>query len=359
MKRDNIHLTISSTTPSAPADPETPRTLTYITPFTPGCPTDSRLYSQTKPSLYTPLSAFMTKPRSATTTTRRSSLMPSSEGPSTSFDSQDSDGSDLGGRVEQWRIRPGTFIVFELDTDFIVSSMKFEPSSRTDHEEETCQSVLDYPTGRYAGLVLWSHTYVLNNLDEYPDDEDLSGEVVEELIVNFVSPTRPPAPLQSHCVPIAPSSSTHRDIDTTPLQTTTLFPFSNLYQWTTLGTRLEVRTVRDSALRFALKEDEFERLDERVAVDFRELGRCRDSGRFGDEDWDAMRLQVPMHTVPVKVWRDVREAGRWCGGVEEEVSRKAGVAHPLKFVDEVEELVRSVLPSYSLPHHDSSGEDTV
>lgn len=333
MKRNDVNLSISPTSLSSFSDLPTPNP---TKPLTPGCPTDSNLYSHRfQTALRTPLSAFTTIPHTATTMTRRASVVPTSSsiGPTTTFGS---DSDEAIGHTPQWRIQPGTYIVFELDTDFIAERMKADQ-----HHDLSfvagAEEIRSFPKGRYIGLVLWSHTYTYNELSGSDADSDESypdnlgpREIVEELIVNFVAPVAPPPPFHSHCVPITPTTNVSGGMHDEPLQTTTLFPFPELFQWTTLGTRLEVRTVHDSTLRFGLKEDEFGRLDERVAVDFRELGDIHDTA-------DAVeRLKVPMYTLPATVWRDVREAGR----ASQKGSVGGGLAHPMKFVEEVEELAK-------------------
>ncbi|TCD68341.1 hypothetical protein EIP91_010979 [Steccherinum ochraceum] len=326
MKRNN-DLSISPTTSSSVPSPDDLSTPTFLSfnAVTPGCPTDSNLYAQQlQTSLRTPLSTFKNMPRTATTMARRHSVVPgSSTGPTTEFDSH---AEGAPGRVQQWRIQPGTFIAFELDTNLVADQMQTDCAA--------VDQVRTFSKNRYIGLVLWSHTYTIE--PESDDDGSLSddspAEVVEELIVNFVSPHPPPAPLQAHYIPIAPMSS-KSPINEAPLQTSTLFPYPNLYQYTTLGTRLEVRTMHDSSLRFGLKEDEFGRLDERIALDFGVLGK------LGPEDEKAQRLKVPMYSLPARVWRDVREASHSHG------LKKSGsecITHPSKFVDEVEGLARLV-----------------
>lgn len=337
MKRNN-DLSISPN-PSADLRDEICTPTLYRLPLSPGCPTDSKLYSRRhQSSLRTPLSAFMTVPRTAATMARRRSTNPEDlqeSGPTTGF------GDVLGTSasekyLEQWRIRPGTFVVFELDTDFVMEQL--ECSLRGD---VSLRDVKTESGWRFLGLVLWSHTYVVQPPEEGKHEDDPgSGEIVEEIVVNFVASTPPPAPLQSHCVPIAPAKITFNDPAEQPLQTTTLFPFPDLYQWTTLGTRLEVRNVYDSSLHFGLKEDEFMRLDERVAEDYKELGLVRED--------EIEKLKVSMYTIPAKVWRDVREAAKGVGGGLSGTASKEGqgsaVLHPEQFVDQVEELTRQVAP---------------
>ncbi|THH32427.1 hypothetical protein EUX98_g1764 [Antrodiella citrinella] len=258
-------------------------------------------------------------------------------------------------RVEQWRIQPGTFIAFELDTEFVAD--RLEASCEAYPEllgKEAVRDVRVFPKGRYLGLVLWSHTYTVDasedmgeSLDDGEGSDGLEGaEVVEELVVNFVSPTPPPAPHQSRCVPIGTfaSGSEHA-----PLQTTTLFPFPGMLQWTTFGTRLEVRSVCDSALHFKLKEDEFERFDERVADDYRaSISKRLTQGCKDAEDEAIETLKVPTYTLPAKIWRDVREARRSSslasaqGPCSLKEAGKSGVMHPVSFAEEVEALSRLI-----------------
>jgi len=342
MRPNNFHLSISPSSLSSNGS----STSSFSRPLTPGCPTDSNLYHQQRDhrvSLQTPLSAFMTIPRTATTMTRQPSLVP---GPTVAFGTHEQ--GNVLRRVEQWRIQPGAFIVFALDTELIAERLEanWYPDVQGD---AAVQYVMAFPKGRYLGLVLWSHTYTVDGSHDHQldvmSDVQLGAEeeVVEELIVNFVAPTLPSAPLQSHCVPIAPCTtipvpSSQSGSSQAPLRTTTLFPFPGLFQWTTLGTRLEVRSVHDSALHFKLKEDEFERLDERIAEDFREAGGWMSEG-CTDELVD--RLKVPAYTLPAKIWKDVREAGRASSqGCKE--TRNANVMHPTSFVDEVEALTRFV-----------------
>lgn len=193
-----------------------------------------------------------------------------------------------------WRIEPGTFVAFSLDTQTIANQFP--------EDSAIYRAVLAFAVGRYAGLVTSSYAY-------HPEDGTGVGTLVEELIVNYIGCTPPPVnDLRTHALPIHPS--TKLDWESPPLKTTTLFPWQDRFQWTTLGTRLQIINLVESNLKFELSEDDFARFEDKVAGDYPEMTTRLARAPESAEDEALVRLQVPMFSLPVKVWRDVREADR-------------------------------------------------
>lgn len=280
MKPQNIHLSIATR--------ETP---TFARPLSPGCPTDSvGTFTDVTP-LWTPQSY-----QSRTTISREPSWnAASATGPPAS---------------SVWRIEPGTFVAFSLDTDVVAEQFPVGSDARI--------AILSFPVGRYIGLVASSFAY-------YPEDGPQCQKLVEELVINYVGDTVPQLDgVQTHAMPIHPS--TRLDWAIPPLKTTTLFPWKDRYQWTTLGTRLQITQLHESRLKFDLHEDDFAAFEDQVAVNYpdmtNKLAKQQDDGATNNEVLGM--LQVPMYRLPAKIWRDVREAN--CRD------------NPTAFADEVSQL---------------------
>lgn len=308
----NIHLSIPSL--SAPS---------FARPLSPGCPTDtgiSSIHTTAPPWWQGGLPTPRAIPMTATALTRENSwnsVLPSPATP-TSIPSS------------RWRIQPGTYVAFSLDTESI--AQKFA------HHSAAYESVRRVPTRKYVGLVVSSYTY----LSEENEDD---GEFVEELVVNFVGGSPPPEiGFKDHWISISPSmSSTNQSSPSTqpnyrdqatlppasmePLHTATLFPWKNRVQWTTSGTRLIVHKFHESLLTFNLDDEEFGRFEEKVSEDYSSMHSITDITRSPSDEEQNQRIEkmkVPLFAFPAQVWRDIREADER--------------DHPVRFLDEVDEM---------------------
>lgn len=238
----------------------------------------------------------------------------------------------------QWRIQPGTYVAFSLDTQSI--------AERFPHGSESYETIAQMSGKKYVGLVVSSYTYPLDG-----DEGGSEGEMVEELVVNFVGGSPPDeAGFKNHWMPIFPSTSVSRTQPLSPLQTTTFFPWKDRVQWTTSGTRIIVRKLHESKLSFTLDDEEFARFEERVTEDYKSIPSSQppqptshplgfisnaemdmDMDPLEDEDEEEEKhreriekLKVPMFAFPAVVWRDIREANER--------------DDPTRFLDEIDEM---------------------
>ncbi|KAI0040290.1 hypothetical protein FA95DRAFT_900594 [Auriscalpium vulgare] len=204
-------------------------------------------------------------------------------------------------------IEPGTYIAFALSKTAVSVQCPF-----------ATHLVESFPTKRYVGLVT-SSTF-------YKNEE---GELVQELVVNYVSPAQPSnssLSTASPSVPIFPHA-TNGPAPAATLRTNTMFPWPDCHQWMTLGTRLLVDQVHKSSLVFALTDDALERVEQLMDAAYKQAHRDQD----GDECLDSVEVQhlsVPEFPLPADVWTDLRD-GKVC-------------IDSLRFPDEVQSLERSV-----------------
>ncbi|PSR70848.1 hypothetical protein PHLCEN_2v13289 [Hermanssonia centrifuga] len=218
-----------------------------------------------------------------------------------------------GPTTATWRIQPGAYIAFALDTEAIAE--RFPIGS------EAYESVQLFPVNRYIGLVSASYSY-----NEEDTSDGSKGRSVEELVVHYVAGSVPRLPgLESLWMPISPFS----DFENASLNTTTLFPLKDRYQWTTFGARLRIEHLHESSLQFPLVEDDFVRFEEQAAIDYPSMAELQASELGAEDSFVVDLLKVPSFSLPVQVWRDVREAT--CRD------------DPIEFVAEVSALERYVL----------------
>ncbi|CAL1712195.1 unnamed protein product [Somion occarium] len=296
----------------------------FARPVTPGCPTDSGVeINQLAPWATQPShDSIPPAPRSANALSRTSSLN------STNFNAPPG---------AQWRIPPGSYIAFGLDTLTVAAQFP--------EDSEAYEVISTFPTGKYVGCVVTSYTHTGQEWSDGCDDGP-----IEELAVHFVGATPPQEDeMADFWMPISPASDNETTTRGAPLKTKTLFPWKDKFQWTTAGTRLAVKTVHESSLKFILEDEEFGRLEEQMTHDYPALADTAsermpvdDDGEFENVRPSFERLKVPMYALPAVVWRDVREANRR--------------DDPTKFLDEVEELNRLVC-QYSTPEFEYTMSD--
>ncbi|KAI0079500.1 hypothetical protein K474DRAFT_623995 [Panus rudis PR-1116 ss-1] len=196
--------------------------------------------------------------------------------------------------VAQWRIPPGSFIAFSIDTSSVAQQYPVGSATR--------ENIQRFPVGRYVGVVITSYTLPA-------DTEDPEDEPVEEITVHFVGGSPPPAnALSDHWMAISPT--TQPSLQTPPLQTKPLFPWQDRYQWTSCGTRLHVRQLHESSLKFRLEEEEFARLEDHIMRDLPQLVATAEYEKSVMGDTTLDRLKVPEYCLPAVVWRDIRTADR-------------------------------------------------
>ncbi len=255
-------------------------------------------------------------------------------------------------------MQPGTYIAFSLDPESI--AQRFPIGS------EPYETIAQLCGKKYVGLVTSSYTYSLEG-----DGSGSEGEMVEELVVDFVGNSPPSETgFKDHWMPIFPSSSpsglgSNRPVTPTtlsssqtkmsgssgslplsPLHTTTFFPWRDRVQWTTSGTRIIVQKLHDSKLSFSLDDEEFARFEERVMEDYASipsshpphptshpLAQVSNAEMDVDtlEDYEEKmrqerieKLKVPLFAFPAQVWRDIREANER--------------DDPTRFLDEIDEM---------------------
>ncbi|KAH9924347.1 uncharacterized protein BXZ73DRAFT_103636 [Epithele typhae] len=144
---------------------------------------------------------------------------------------------------EKWRILPGRYVAFALNTDSLVASA----AEGSDH-----RAALEAFAGRrYLGLVVTSTLHPL---------EDESGAYAEDVVAMYVGAAPPPGPAAPLCLPIAPCrldcEGEAADGVLTPVRP---FPFANRRQWTAFGAECKV------------DEDVFAALEEVFGRDFAAL----------------------------------------------------------------------------------------
>ncbi|KAI0819239.1 hypothetical protein BC628DRAFT_1333481, partial [Trametes gibbosa] len=208
-----------------------------------------------------------------------------------------------------WRIQPGQYVAFSLDTEAVAAT-----TSHPDGSNEK-NAIIQFPVGRYIGLVVGS----------YVQRADDNMGWLEELVVLYVASVPPPvAGAEGFCLPIAPfqnqTNGGHGPRD--PIKTRTLFPWKDRVQWTTFGTRLQIQHLHESKLMFDMVEDEFARCEDLVSAD---MDRTPQVLANGDDTVRAEvdKLRPSSQPFPATVWRDIRGEHR---------------ADPAKFVDELYEL---------------------
>lgn len=237
-----------------------------------GCPTDSGIgltkFPWAEPSITLKALDLPPQPKTANALTRTSSLG------SSSFVT--SPGS-------QWRIAPGSYVAFSLDTEALAKANCLP-------ETESWEAVANFSTGKYLGLVVSSYS-----------EKDGAGGVMEQLSVHLVGKSAPPDGSQDCWVPIGPTSYPERT--RRHLKTKTLWPWNDLLQWTTAGINLVVTTFHDSKISIALDDDDFARLEDYSGEDY-----ARSAGRPIMENGQA---------VPATVWRYPR-------GIEPDVTKFLG-----------------------------------
>lgn len=188
-----------------------------------------------------------------------------------------------------WRVLPGSYIAFSLELAEVANA--YPPDSKV------AQALLTHHSGRYLGLVAGS------NLARSPDDT----HYIEDLVVLFVSDAPPPVDeAANHWAPIAPFEAADEDgmdldLERKPISTKAMFPLKNRVQWTTFGTRLQIKTLVESKLRFDIDEDEFSEFEGVVTQDTAELNEHPQTAIL-------KKLRVSDDTVclPATVWRDIR-----------------------------------------------------
>lgn len=256
----------------------------------------------------------------------------------TDSDTATSPSTGLAGLIE-----PGTYVAFQLCPSIIAEMYPL-----------AAEAIHAFEYKKFVGLV----TDAFIHLDETPIEQGKKARYVQDLVVHYVSaiPTDPdivahvPKEDLRNRIPIDPAAAESEDTDgqeqvedeeekrmkSEPLRTMTLFPWTNCYQWTTLGIRLMVLVehLHDSTLKFALHEEEFERFND---VSVRDLQRGPPTSDVGGESgYDSSTtvtgggvasasevegvveteatevkkndLRVGEHSVPAEVWMDVREA---------------------------------------------------
>ncbi|KAH9949785.1 hypothetical protein B0H21DRAFT_706729 [Amylocystis lapponica] len=238
---------------------------TFSRPITPGLPTDPMETTPPSPTW------IPERPHSAGLW-RRPSFSSESSGPSS-----------------PWRIEPGSFITFSLDSETLAHQLEDHPVAY--------QSVREFRGGRYLGLVMASFVHRVDD-----------GRPVEELIVNFVANTLPPiAEVAHHHLLVEPNESDDPRARGPALQTMTMLPWPDLVQWTSFGTRLVVDTgkLHESSLRFALQDEDMNRLENQATLDHEDFGSIMPLERVEDDDL-LRKLLVPDEIHPAEVWRDIR-----------------------------------------------------
>ncbi|KAG2745416.1 hypothetical protein P692DRAFT_20837547 [Suillus brevipes Sb2] len=185
------------------------------------------------------------------------------------------------------KIRPGTFIVFALSTAELAQDY---PEDSADY-----RTICQYTPGRYLGLV--TSTFARWN--------EVEGSTEEDVIVHFVSKDTPqPSVVADHFVPIFPVSSTAPE-DNTALHTDILFPWIGYKQWTTLGVRLRNHKTNPSSLVFELRNEDFERFEDKAGEDYSRLETVE--ATLDDETKDTLaRLSVAPVALPAEIWFDIR-----------------------------------------------------
>ncbi|KAI0337472.1 hypothetical protein BDW22DRAFT_1423614 [Trametopsis cervina] len=217
-----------------------------------------------------------------------------------------------------WRIEPGTFIAFALDTEAIAAHFPTDSIAQ--------RMVLSMPVGRYVGLVSSCLVHHVEDADMQESTGDKGR--IEELVVNYVAAVHPPIEkLHTHALPLHPASNDEKHA--LVLHTDTLLPWKDRVVWTTLGTRLQITEMHESGLNFNLDQDMYTLFDERQVSDYpemtKEARRIETAGEEEGGEQKALRnLQTPLCMLPAKVWRDVREADG---------------EDPLRFALEVEQLI--------------------
>lgn len=245
-----------------------------------------------------------------------------------SLDDPVSPSTGLAGLIE-----PGTYVAFQLCPSRIAETYP--------HAAEAIQS---FQYKKFVGLVADSFIH----LDESPVDRGQPARYLQDLVINYVSeiPVDPDIvdhvpkedlrnriPIYPACADGEPDEKEEIRMRGEPLRTTTLFPWTNCHQWTTLGIRLTVLVehLHDSTLKFALQEDEFERFCDTVEQDLNREEPEKDQEQeqdpsFADSGYDSStnliselvdpvnetkkinELRVGEHSVPAEIWMDVREA---------------------------------------------------
>ena len=175
-------------------------------------------------------------------------------------------------------LRPGSFIVFQLDTRELAAQVRVPEGS------ETFDRCVRFPTKRYVGLVLGSFCG--------EGDSDVQGYDIA-----FVSKLPPLS--DSFAVPIYPTEWEDNN-DRRPLRPG-LFPWAGCYQYTVLGARIAPTRTYPSAIEYRLSEADFEAFDDYTVLDRRELHTVSEA----DEEtsvFEDMRTSV---LLPVRVWQEL------------------------------------------------------
>jgi hypothetical protein len=134
---------------------------------------------------------------------------------------------------------------------------------------------------------------------------EVEGSTEEDVIVHFVSKYTPqPSVVADHFVPIFPGGSTAPG-DSSALHTGILFPWIGYKQWTTLGVRLRILQTNPSSLVFELRNEDFERFEDKAGEDYSRLETVE--AALDDETKDTLaRLSVAPVALPAEIWFDIR-----------------------------------------------------
>ncbi|KAI0632289.1 hypothetical protein C8Q77DRAFT_1074302 [Trametes polyzona] len=179
-----------------------------------------------------------------------------------------------------WRIQPGQYVAFSLDTEAVAGTTGHPDGSNEKN------AIRQFPVGRYIGLVVGSAHCALRR-------------------------TRAPGRAQHrgilHAHRAVPGRGGGQDANAPPIRTKTLFPWKDRVQWTTFGTRLQITHLHESKLSFDMDEDEFARCEARVAADMDKMEDVLvQSGGEGPIRDGVGKLRPSPEPFPATVWRDIR-----------------------------------------------------
>lgn len=175
-------------------------------------------------------------------------------------------------------LRPGSFILFQLDTRELAAQVQVPEGS------ETFDRCVHFPTKRYVGLVLGSFCG--------EGDSDVQGYDIA-----FVSKSPPLS--DSFAVPIHPTE--WEDINGRRPLRPRLFPWAGCYQYTVLGARITPTRTYPSAIEYRLNEGDFEAFDDYTALDRREL-QILSEADMETSVFEEMRTSA---LLPVRVWQEL------------------------------------------------------
>ena len=189
-------------------------------------------------------------------------------------------------------LHPGSFVLFQLD------NREYATQHGLHEDSESFARCLEFPTKRYAGLVLGS----------FNGESELDVQPYE---IAFVGRELPPG---SRCgsehvpfaVPIAPTVEGN-PTGRTPL-CPKLFPWAGCYQYTVHGARIVPTHTYPSAIEYRLSKEDFEDFDTALGSDYlAALGTHHIPFSSGDEAllFQNMMITNLPHPLPVKVWQEL------------------------------------------------------